>query len=254
MDQKVAIVAGANKGMGKAISLYLAKKGYKLLLIARNEEHLKNVQQEIEEKILDKKEAALKDRVMIAAVDITDFESLKTVITQFVGKKGQLDLLVNSAGIAKGGTSDISRTDFSDMIQVNLVGAFNLTYLVAPFMKNQKYGRIINIASRAGKVALKYLGAYAASKFGMIGFNEALYKELIEHGVYVTAICPGLVYTDMTAGLGMPAEEMINVLDIVKTVDYLLAVSPAVCIKEIILECKHTVITENKLLVHKADD
>ena len=125
------------------------------------------------------------------------------------------------------------------MIETNLIGVFDMVNFVVPFMKRQKSGRIINIASHSGVVARRFLGGYAASKFGLVGFNESLHKELMPYGIYVTAICPNLVDTEMTKNVtSINKEELIQVEDIVKTVDYLLALSPNVIMKEIVLRCR----------------
>ena len=111
-------------------------------------------------------------------------------------------------------------------------------------MKKNKSGRIINIVSRSGKIARKQLGGYAASKFGVMGLNESIYKELACYGIYVTAICPNLVATAMTSDVNLDQNEMIKTDDIVKTLDYLLNISPAVAIKEIVMECRAKLIEE----------
>ena len=166
------------------------------------------------------------------------------VINKFANEQGQVDILCNSAGYVKRGTSELLYDEFMKMINTNLVGAFNLIQTVVPFMKNKKSGRIINIASRSGKIARKQLGGYAASKFGLIGLNEALYKELVEYGIYVTAICPNLVATNMTSDVEMERSDMIQVEDVVKSIDYIMNLSPAVSIKEIILQCRVKLLEE----------
>jgi 3-oxoacyl-[acyl-carrier protein] reductase len=124
------------------------------------------------------------------------------------------------------------------MINTNLIGVFNFVSTVAPFMKKNKKGRIINVSSFSGKIARELLGGYAATKFGVIGLNESIYKELASHGIYVTALCPSFVDTDMTADIQMDRSEMIQTSDIVKTVDFLLGLSPSVAVKEIAMECQ----------------
>ncbi len=233
MNQKAAIVTGANSGIGLAIANYLATAGYELLLIARNEKTLAAVQNK------------LGANHTYAALDVADHAKVEAAINLFAKRFPQLDLLVNSAGTAKSGTSELSVDEFVHMLNTNLVGTFNLIHAVTPYMKKQGSGRIINIASRSGKVARATLGGYAASKYGVVGLNEALYKELATFGIYVTAICPAWVYTPMTGDLSIPKEQMISTDDIVKTVSYLLNLSPSAAIKEILLECQ-TWINETK--------
>lgn len=231
MNQKTAIVTGANSGIGLAIATYLAQNNYELLLIARNAEKL------------DATKTKLGANHTCAPLDVADYQQVKNAVDQFAQKHSHIDLLVNNAGIAQRGTSELPPDAFVAMLQTNLTGVFNLIHTVTPYMKQQSAGRIINIASRSGKIARAPLGGYAASKFGVIGLNEALYKELAPLGIYVTAICPAWVYTPMTSDMTIPQEEMISVDDIINTVDYLLHLSPNVSIKEILLECQKHVST-----------
>ncbi|MDR3490978.1 MAG: SDR family NAD(P)-dependent oxidoreductase [Gammaproteobacteria bacterium] len=235
----VAVVTGASRGIGYAIATYLASKGYKLLLIARKLENLQVSADEIVAKF-----PGMAFQPSIAAIDVSDYEKVKSVVNDFAKEQGQIDILCNSAGYVKRGSSELSYDEFIKMINTNLIGAFNCIQTVVPYMKEKKSGRIINIASRSGKIARKQLGGYAASKFGIIGLNEAIYKELAEYGIYVTAICPNLVATDMTSDVDMAKHEMIQTNDIVKSVDYILSLSPSVAIKEILLQCRAKLIEE----------
>jgi 3-oxoacyl-[acyl-carrier protein] reductase len=234
--KKAAIVTGASQGIGYAIANYLAAAGYHLLLISRSHEKLKKAAEEIKIK---NKNAILPE---IAAIDVSDYHAVKTCVEQFAEKVGSIDLLCNNAGYVKRGTSELPHDEFLKMINTNLIGAFNFIQVVSPLMKEKRSGRIINIASRSGKIARKFLGGYAASKFGLVGLSEAICKELVSYGIYVTAICPAFVATDMTSDVDMDRNEMIQPDDIVKTLDYLLNLSPAVVIKEIVIDCKVTLI------------
>ncbi|HVV67660.1 MAG TPA: SDR family oxidoreductase [Gammaproteobacteria bacterium] len=229
MNKKIAIITGATSGIGLALAAYLAKKDYELLLIARNKEKLEAIK------------IKLGANHMLAPLDVADHQQVKHAVDQFAQKHAHIDLLINNAGIAIRGTSELAPEAFLTMLQTNLVGVFNLVHTVTPYMKQQGSGRIINIASRAGKKARAPLGGYAASKFGVIGLNEALYKELAPLGIHVTAICPGWVNTPMTADTTTPKEDMMSVDDIVSTVDYLLHLSPNVSVKEMLLECHRLV-------------
>jgi short-subunit dehydrogenase len=229
MNKKTAIITGANSGIGLALAVYLANKDYELLLIARNAEKLAAIK------------AKLGANHTCASVDVADYHQVESAINQFAQKHTHIDLLINSAGTVTRGTSELPPEEFLKMLNTNLVGVFNLVHAVTPYMKQQGSGRIINIASRSGKRARALLGGYAASKFGVIGLNEALYKELAPLGIYVTAICPAWVATPMTADMPMPKENMISTDDIVNTIDYLLNLSPSVGIKEIVLECQRKI-------------
>lgn len=229
-EKKTAIITGASRGIGKAIAKHLAKLGYTLLLIARTESLL--------EKLL----LSLPGNHQCAAIDISEEEKVKAVINSFLQKEGQVDILFNSAGYVKRGTSALDQGEFQQMLMTNLVGIFNAVQAVVPAMKMRQSGRIYTVASYSGKVARAPLGGYSASKFGVMGFCESLYKELAPFGIHVTTICPSLVDTEMTADVNMPREEMIQVSDIVKTLDFLLHLSPAACIKEISIQCRKRVI------------
>lgn len=235
----VGIVTGGSEGIGYAIACYLATKGYQLLLISRNQQKLEKAQ-----KSMISLYPNIEYQPLIAAVDVADNEKITKIIEDFTSQYGPVNLLCNSAGYVKRGTSDLSYDELMQMINTNLVGTFNSIRAVSPSMKANKCGRIINIVSRSGVVGRKQLGGYAASKFGVMGLNEALYKELAHYGIYVTALCPNLVDTNMTADVNIERSEMIHVDDIVKTVDYLLHLSPSVAVKEIIMQCRYKLISD----------
>ena len=110
-------------------------------------------------------------------------------------------------------------------------------------MKAQKSGHIFNVASRAGKVGFSGGGAYSASKFGLVGLSESLYRELNPLGIKVTALCPGWVNTEMAVDAGTPleSEQMIQPDDLFRTIEWLLQLSPAACVKEVILESPNSI-------------
>lgn len=152
-----------------------------------------------------------------------------------------MDVLVNAAGILKVGTTEISGEEFLKMLQINLLGSFHFIQAVAPFMKRQRSGYIFNLASRAGKVATGLHGGYASSKFGLVGLNEALFNEMSEYGIKVTAICPGWVDTEMAKVSYLKKSEKIPVDDIAKTVRFLLELSPNSAVKEVVIECSKAI-------------
>jgi 3-oxoacyl-[acyl-carrier protein] reductase len=239
MLKRVAIITGASRGIGYGIAHYLAKKNYHLLLIARNRAHLEQAAQTLRQEVSDANVC-----IRTAALDVSHDEAVKSTVEMFINEMGKVDLLVNNAGYVKRGSSALSLEEFNRMLDVNLRGAFHLVHTVAPFMKQAGEGRIIQIASYSGKVARKLMGGYAASKFGLLGLNESLYKELAEYGIYVTAICPNLVATEMTSDVEMDPKDMLEVEDVVKTVNYLLSLSKAVSVKEVVLQCRKKVLEE----------
>ena len=154
-------------------------------------------------------------------------------------RHGRVDLLFNGAGISVPGSFELDEPVFSRLLAVNLRAPFLLMREIVPLMLRQGRGRIINVASRNGKVAVAGLGGYSASKFGLMGLGEAAYRELAAKGVSVTTICPGWVNTDMAAGEGasLPPEAMIQPEDIARTVRWLLSLGPSVRVMDVLLEC-----------------
>ena len=119
------------------------------------------------------------------------------------------------------------------LLATNLVGPFKLLQEVVPKLLEQQRGLIINIASRAGKIGFAGWGAYGASKFGLVGLSESLYRELARSGIKVTTLCPGWIDTDMAKRGGSPlrTHDMIQPEDIMKTVRWLMSLSPAACVR-----------------------
>lgn len=230
LEKKIAIVTGAGKGIGMAIANGLANMGYQTVLVGRNPVDLKKVSEEIETN------GGLAP--LSIQLDITNTENLKeavqTVITQF----GRIDILVNNAGIYINGTLEPTESELKRMVDTNLIAQYNLTKEVIPVMEKQSSGYIFNVVSRAGKIAFAGSGAYSASKFGMSGLSEALYRELVPKGIHVTALCPGWVNTRMAFKAGTPLKEleMIQPEDIFETIKWLLSLSSGACVKEVILE------------------
>jgi short-subunit dehydrogenase len=236
--QPVAIITGASRGIGKTCAIGLAKIGYQTILISRNEKTLNEVASEIANT---KIAGILKPHIL--PIDLTDLEETEVSIQKVVEKFGRIDVLVNNAGIFRYGTSSISVKEFEELLATNLTAAFCMIKSVVPFMKKQGQGHIFNIASRAGKYGFADSGGYNASKFGLVGLSESLYRELSEFGISVTAICPGWVNTDMAyeAGTPLPADEMIQPSDIFKTIEWILSLSSQTRIKEVLIESNKSI-------------
>ncbi|MEM1244607.1 MAG: SDR family oxidoreductase, partial [Pseudomonadota bacterium] len=150
----------------------------------------------------------------------------------------KIDVLVNNAGIAIKGTADIKTEDFEKIIKINLLGAFYVMHEVVPYMKQQRSGHIINMASTAAKDARANLGAYAASKFGLAGYSDALFKELADFNIDVSTLCPGMVATEMSDGSPIPDTEKIQPEDIAESIEYILKLSQHAIVKEIVIKCR----------------
>ena len=228
MQKKIAIVTGASQGVGKEISIYLSKLNYFVILIARNDKNLAVVKEEI---------IKCGGSADFFSFDVSDYSQVKSCINTIVEKHGYIDLLVNNAAILKRGTTEISDEDIDNQIKINLNGAIYIAKYVALKMKDQLNGYIINISSLGGKVAASWSGVYAASKFGLSGFSEGLSKEMSLYNVKVTSICPSMIATEMAKGRKFQLDQMIQLEDMTKTLDYLLSLSKNAIPTEIVISC-----------------
>ena len=188
---KCALITGATRGIGKQIAITLAKQGYNIALNYRKEnEELENTKKEIE-----------KIGVQILAVkgDVANFEDCENFVKQVIERFGQIDVLVNNAGITKDMLlMRMKKEDFEQVIDTNLVGTFNVTKNVVPYMMKARSGRIINISSVVGNSGNAGQTNYSASKAGIIGFTKSLAKEIASRNILVNAVAPGFIETNMT--------------------------------------------------------
>ena len=188
---KVALVTGAARGIGKEIAMCLAKEGFDIALNYRSEsDSLNQIKEEIE---------ANGVKCFLVKADVSKFEDSENMVKDIIDEFGKIDVLVNNAGITKDTLFlRMKEEDFKSVIDVNLVGTFNVTKNVVPHMMKAREGRIINISSVVGVSGNAGQANYSASKAGIIGFTKSLAKELASRNILVNAVAPGFIKTDMT--------------------------------------------------------
>jgi len=191
---KVAIVSGGTRGIGRAIVLQLAQQGALVgFTYLKSVQEAESLEQEI--KKIGRKSLGLQ-------IDVRDFEKAKELVEKVKQTFGRLDILVNNAGITKDkALMMMTKEEWQDVINTNLNGTFNLTRnAIVTFLK-QKSGSIVNITSVSGVAGLARQTNYASSKAGIIGFTKSLAKEVAAYNIRVNAVAPGFIETDMVAGL-----------------------------------------------------
>lgn len=191
---KVALITGATRGIGKAIAIRLANAGFDIALNYRKEnDDLTNTKSEIEKAGVD---------CLPVQGDISSFEDCERIAKEIFDKFGKIDVLVNNAGITKDMLlMRMKPEDFSSVVDVNLIGTFNMTRNVVPYMVKARFGRVVNISSVVGIEGNAGQTNYSASKAGIIGFTKSLARELGSRNILVNAVAPGFIETDMTAVL-----------------------------------------------------
>lgn len=189
---KVALITGATRGIGKAIAIRLANAGFDIALNYRKEnDDLTNTKSEIEKAGVD---------CLPVQGDISSFEDCERIAKEIFDKFGKIDVLVNNAGITKDMLlMRMKPEDFLSVVDVNLIGTFNMTRNVVPYMVKARSGKIVNISSVVGIEGNAGQANYAASKAGIIGFTKSLARELGSRNILVNAVAPGFIETDMTA-------------------------------------------------------
>lgn len=191
LKNKIALITGAGRGIGRAIAIALAKEGAEVVINYNgSEERAKEVKQTIEEN---------GGKASIYKCNVSDFTACEAMIKDIVKEYGHLDILVNNAGITKDGLiMKMKEEDFDSVLNVNLKGTFNTIRHSARQMLKQRSGKIINISSVSGILGNVGQANYAASKAGVIGLTKTMARELGSRGITVNAIAPGFVDTEMT--------------------------------------------------------
>ncbi|MEU6024239.1 3-oxoacyl-ACP reductase FabG [Micromonospora sp. NPDC048871] len=190
-DRRVAVVTGATSGIGLAIADLLARRGMRVFICARDAGQVALTAKRMRDESLD---------VDGRQCDVTDPEQINTLVASAVSRFGPVDVLVNNAGRSGGGvTAQITDELWLDVVNTNLTSVFRVTreVLTTGGMLERGTGRVINVASTAGKQGVMYGAPYSATKHGVVGFTKALGLELATTGITVNAVCPGYVETPM---------------------------------------------------------
>jgi len=229
--EKAAIVTGASSGIGLAIAKVLGEEGYSLTVASRRPEKLEGAVAELRE---------AGHEVESLAVNVADEEQIRQVVATHKERFGRLDVLVNNAGVGVGAPVGEIQTKHMDMqLAINLRQIFVFYRECMPMLREagaqHKNALVVNTSSISGKHGEAWLSVYSATKHGVVGWTEAMNKELGSDGIKSTALCPAFVDTPMTDFVKgqVPAEEMIRPEDIAESVRFLLRVSPACVVPEI---------------------
>lgn len=191
LTEKIALVTGASRGIGKAIAMELAERGATVIVnYSGSEEKAQQTVSEI------KKNGG---EAVAVKCDVADFAACEKLAKDVIGRYGRLDILVNNAGITRDGLiMKMSEQDFDSVMDTNLKGTYNMIRHFSRWFLKQKSGRIINIASVSGVIGNAGQANYSASKAGVIGLTRAVARELSGRGICINAVAPGFIDTDMT--------------------------------------------------------
>ena len=203
MENRIALVTGGSRGIGRAICLALAKRGATVVACARNTAALDELASEAQKR-------ELRGVIDPQALDVCDRAAIDALVEAVSGKYARIDILVNNAGITRDGLlMNMDDEQFEEVLTTNLRSAFWLTRAVSRLMVRQRYGRIVNIGSVSGVMGNAGQANYAASKAGLIGFSKAVAKELGRRKITCNVVAPGFITTDMTAALPEKIKEAV---------------------------------------------
>ena len=193
LDNQIAVITGAGRGIGRAIALKFAAEGADVACVSRTAENAAKVADEIR---------ALGRKAWSLGVDVADSGAVTKAAAQILQDAGKVDILVNNAGVTRDGlVMRMSDEDWDTVLNTNLRGAFAFTRALSRSFLKQRSGRVINVASVIGLIGNAGQANYAASKAALIGLTKSLAKEFASRGVTVNALAPGFIETDMTSGI-----------------------------------------------------
>ena len=190
-DGKVVLITGGSRGLGLVLARQLARRGCRVAICARDEHELDNARKDLE---------ARGAEVLAQSCDVSNADEVRGLVATVEARFGDIDILINNAGIIQVGPLEAMTTeDFERAMAVNFWGTFHTTMAVLPRMRERRAGRIVNVTSIGGKVAVPHLLPYSVGKFAAVGFSEGLTSEVAKDGIKVTTIVPGLMRTGSPA-------------------------------------------------------
>lgn len=232
MPERAAIVTGASRGIGLAIADMLGAEGHALTITARKPESLEQAAETLRGRGYEVEHLAL---------NMADPEAADAIVTRHRERFGRLDVLVNNAGVGIGAAATDHQPKFVDLqLDVNLRALVYLYRAAIPMLREagaeHRNALVVNLASIAGKSGQPWLSVYSATKAGVVGYTEAMNKELNAEGIKSVALCPAFVDTDMTEFVkgSVDPQDMISTEDIANAVKFLLHLSPACVVPEIV--------------------
>jgi NAD(P)-dependent dehydrogenase (short-subunit alcohol dehydrogenase family) len=213
---RVALVTGASRGIGRAVSERLSEAGAAVAVLSTTEPGSLAVADALR---------ARGGRSLAVAADVADPTALDRAVAEVERELGPVDILVNDAGVAlRSPLAEMTDADWDRVLSVNLHGPFYLVRRCVPGMAERRWGRVVNVSSISGRLGTPGMTAYCASKWGLNGLTQALAAEVKERGVLVTAVLPGSVDTDMLRGSGWTPE--MSAVDVARMVTFLCVEAP----------------------------
>jgi NAD(P)-dependent dehydrogenase (short-subunit alcohol dehydrogenase family) len=183
---RVVVITGGSRGLGLLMARQLRREGARVALLARNREELLRAKDQL----------GGGSGVLTVACDVAERALVSQAIEIVVHHYGRIDMLINNAGVIQVGPLEhMAYGDYQHAMNVHFWGALHCTEAVLPYMRLRRCGRIVNIASIGGLIAVPHLASYAASKFALVGYSDAVRAEVARHGIRVTTVCPGLMRT-----------------------------------------------------------
>ncbi len=230
LSEQIALVTGAGRGIGRAIALRLAQAGAKTVLAARTEQELQATVRSIQD---------TGGEALSVPTDLQQDERITTLVEKTLARYKRIDILVNNAGGGPPRTPIVKSrlTDWESVLRVNLFAAMSLTKHVLPAMIERRHGTIIMLGSTASLSGRAGEAAYAASKFGLRGFTQALFEEVRRYGIKVALLCPGSVDTALIPyNKRLNRENLLSPDDVAEAAYNIVTSSPRTCPAEVILQ------------------